>query len=136
MNDTKWKVYRCPHCGSVMLAVTKEGQGPELGCCGEKMQEIVPNTTEASVEKHVPVVHVDDGVLRAVVGSVAHPMSAEHSIEWIALETSAGCYLHRLTPGDQPQAEFALKPDEVPGRVLAYCNLHGLWAVQAGARGE
>ena len=82
------KFYRCAHCGQIVAIV--KGTGVPIMCCGEKMQEIVPGTTDAALEKHVPVYEVKDGVVTVTVGSVEHPMLDEHYMEWIALETKMG----------------------------------------------
>ena len=52
------KFYRCRHCGNVIEKVV-DSKVPVV-CCGEKMEELVANTVDASVEKHVPVVTVLD----------------------------------------------------------------------------
>ncbi len=95
-------------------------------CCGEKMEELIPNTAEAAGEKHLPVVTSEEGAVHVNVGSVNHPMLAEHSIEWICLETNHGSYRRHLAPGEEPDAVFCIG-DEKPIAAFAYCNLHGLW---------
>ena len=53
------KFYKCNKCGNVVLAAVDSGVVPF--CCGEKMEELVANTVDASTEKHVPVVEkIDD----------------------------------------------------------------------------
>ena len=119
------KFYRCNHCGQIIAVVKKTGV-PVI-CCGEQMQEIIPGTTDAAVEKHVPVYEVKGNIVTVSIGSVAHPMLEEHYIEWVALQTKAGNQRKALTPGSEPKVSFALTDgDEVVG-VYAYCNLHGLW---------
>ena len=119
------KFYKCAHCGKI-IAVVKESGVPVM-CCGQKMEEIIPGTTDAAVEKHVPVYEVNGNIVTVTVGEVEHPMLDAHYIEWIALETSSGNQRKPLKPGDAPKACFALcDGDEVKG-VYAYCNLHGLW---------
>ena len=78
----------CKHCGK-MVAVVKETGVPVI-CCGEAMSELIPGTTDAAAEKHVPVVTVDGRNVKVAVGSVAHPMLPEHYIEWISLHTKQG----------------------------------------------
>lgn len=107
-------------------AFSKRGSVPVM-CCGEKMQELVPNTTDAAVEKHVPVVQVDGQTVTVTIGSVEHPMVPEHHIEWIALHTSQGNQRKELKPGDNPQAKFMICDDDEVLAAYAYCNLHGLW---------
>ena len=78
------KFYKCNHCGNVVVKVV-DSKVPVV-CCGEKMQELVPNTVDASNEKHVPVVtRLDDCRIKVEVGSVAHPMVEEHHIVWVHL---------------------------------------------------
>jgi len=95
-------------------------------CCGQKMTNLVPGTVDASKEKHVPVVSVTDGSVKVEIGEVYHPMSAEHSITWVYLQTDKGGQRKNLSVDSDPVVEFALK-DEKPVAVYAYCNLHGLW---------
>ncbi len=119
------KFYLCEHCGNI-IAMVKD-KGVPVMCCGQKMTEIIPGTTDASVEKHVPVYEIKDNKLFVTVGGVEHPMIPEHYIEWIAVETTSGNQRKPLKPGEPPKAVFALcEGDEVLG-VYAYCNLHSLW---------
>jgi superoxide reductase len=119
------KFYRCSVCGKI-VAVVKDTRVP-LMCCGKPMEEIVPGTTDASLEKHVPVYEVKDNVVIVTVGSVEHPMLPEHYIEWVALKTKYGNQRKALRPGDEPKACFALLPGDEVEAVYAYCNLHSLW---------
>ena len=117
--------YRCKHCGQI-VAIVKETKVP-IKCCGEDMEEIIPGTTDAAVEKHVPVLSVSDGKAVVTVGSVAHPMLPEHYIEWIILETTQMEYKKKLKPGDKPVAAFILNEGDEPIAAFEYCNLHRLW---------
>ena len=119
------KFYKCNHCQNLIEMVDDRKVNPV--CCGEKMMELVPGKVDASLEKHVPVVEVKDGVVEVMVGSVAHPMTEEHFIEWIVVETEKGVYRKNLKAGDAPMARFMLLDDEKVVNVYAYCNLHGLW---------
>jgi len=119
------KFYRCNHCGQI-IAVVKDAGVPVV-CCGEKMQEIIPGSVDASLEKHVPVVAYENEKVVVSVGSVTHPMAEEHYIEWIAIQTKNGNQRKALKPGDAPKAEFALVDGDKVEAVYAYCNLHGLW---------
>ena len=118
------KFYVCERCGNVVEMVHDSGVNPV--CCGAKMTELVAGTVEASREKHIPVVKVDGNVVTVNVGSVEHPMSAEHSILWVYLETDKGGQRKELEVGKAPVVRFALD-NEKPVAVYAYCNLHGLW---------
>ncbi len=117
--------YRCKHCGQIIAIV--KGTGVPVVCCGEKMEKIVPGTTDASVEKHVPVVEVNGNTVVVTVGSVAHPMAPEHYIEWIVLQTRQGNQRKALKPGDEPKQCFALCDGDEVVAAYAYCNLHSLW---------
>ncbi|MBE6990276.1 MAG: desulfoferrodoxin [Ruminococcaceae bacterium] len=119
------KFYICEHCGNIITMVRESGV--PVMCCGQKMKEIVPGTTDAAVEKHVPVYEVKDSKVCVTVGSVTHPMLPEHYIEWIALQTRQGSQRKALRPGDEPKACFALCEGDEVEAVYAYCNLHGLW---------
>ncbi|MBR0136983.1 MAG: desulfoferrodoxin Dfx [Erysipelotrichaceae bacterium] len=119
------KFYRCVKCGQI-VAMVKKKRCPIM-CCGEPMEEIIPGTTDAAAEKHVPVYEVKDNIVEVTVGSVAHPMLEEHYIEWIALKTKFGNQRKCLNPGEEPKACFALLPGDEVEAVLAYCNLHSLW---------
>ncbi len=119
------KFYVCKHCGKI-VAVVKDTPVPVM-CCGEKMAELVPGTTDGAVEKHVPVYSVENGVVTVKVGSVAHPMVAEHYIQWVVVRTEQGVQGKELKPEEAPEAEFALLPGDKVVAVYEYCNLHGLW---------
>ena len=119
------KFYRCAHCGQIIAIVKKTGV-PVI-CCGEPMQEIIPSSTDASVEKHVPVVKVENGIVKVTVGETPHPMLEEHYIEWVSLQTKAGNQRKALRPGDAPQVCFRICENDEVEAVYAYCNLHSLW---------
>lgn len=121
------KFYICEKCGNLVGAIHESGV--PMMCCGQKMTKIQAGVVEASREKHIPVAEVMDGKVIVTVGSVAHPMVAEHSIEWVYLQTDKGGQRKCLTPGQEPTVTFALS-DETPVAVYAYCNLHGLWKAE------
>ena len=125
MKNTKF--YICPHCGNIVEMV--HNAGPKPFCCGQKMNELVPNTVEASGEKHIPAVHVVENRMDVNVGSVNHPMEEVHWIEWVQLITDQGSYRKWLNPGQAPNVSFLLN-GEKPLAVYAYCNLHGLWKTE------
>ena len=119
------KVYRCKHCGNIAIKVIDSGV--KMVCCGEPMEELVPASVDAAVEKHVPVVTREGDKVSVAVGSVAHPMTAEHYIPFVILDTTAGAQIAKLNPGDDPVAVFAVLPGAEVKKAYAYCNLHGLW---------
>ena len=119
------KFYICEHCGKI-IAVVKESGVPVM-CCGQKMKEIIPGTTEAAIEKHIPVYTVENNIVKVNVGEVAHPMLSEHYIEWVSVQTKQGNQRKQLVPGAAPEVCFAICEGDDVEAVYAYCNLHGLW---------
>ena len=122
MSETRF--YICEHCGNIVGMI--KDAGVPLMCSGQKMTKLEPGTTEASAEKHIPVVTVNGDKVKVEVGSVSHPMTEEHSIEWVYLQTDRGGQRKCLLSGSEPVVTFSLE-DEKPVAVYAYCNLHGLW---------
>ena len=106
------KFYHCRHCGNI--AVKPFDSGVPLVCCGEQMEELVANTTDAALE----------------VGSTLHPMTPEHYITFVCLQTKNGYQFVQLTPEDAPVADFAVAEGDEPVKVYEYCNIHGLWAAE------
>ncbi|MEE0741296.1 MAG: desulfoferrodoxin [Emergencia sp.] len=119
------KLYKCAHCGNIVEMV--EDKGVNVVCCGEPMQLLNPNTTDAATEKHVPVVEADGNKIKVKVGSVEHPMTEEHHIAFIILETDKGVQRKALDPVGKPEAEFVLADGEKAVAAYEYCNLHGFW---------
>lgn len=119
----KNEIYKCEKSG-LMVEVLQDAEGTPM-CCGEPMKLLCENTTDGAKEKHVPVVEKIEGGYRVTVGSVEHPMTDAHYIQWIELVTPTGVLRHNLTPQDKPVAEFKTDATEVEAR--EYCNLHGLW---------
>ena len=119
------KFYICEHCGNIIAMV--KNVGVPIKCCGQNMTEIIPGTTDAAAEKHVPVWSVEGNTVNVTVGSVDHPMIPEHYIEWISLQTKQGNQRKVLEPGQSPKACFAICDGDEVEAVYAYCNLHSLW---------
>lgn len=119
------KFYVCKHCGNIITYLNNAGV--PVVCCGEKMSELIPGTTDAAVEKHVPAVSVDGNVVTVKVGEVEHPMVDVHYIQWIVLQTNQGNLIKNLQPNQPPVATFVLADGEQAIAAYEYCNLHGLW---------
>ena len=119
------KFFICEHCGKI-IAVVKESGVPVM-CCGQKMKEIIPGTTDAALEKHVPVYTVENNIVKVKIGEVEHPMLSEHYIEWVSIQTKQGNQRKQLVPGAAPEVCFAICEGDDVEAVYAYCNLHGLW---------
>ena len=119
------KFFVCERCGN-FVGMIKESGAPMV-CCGEKMKELVPGTSDGAAEKHVPVVKIEGKKVIVTVGEVEHPMVDAHYIEWIAIETAKGAQRKVLKPGEKPELEFILTDDDSFVAAYVYCNLHGLW---------
>ena len=122
------KFYICETCGN-MIAMVKSNGAPIM-CCGKKMTELVANTKDAAVEKHIPDWKLEGNKVVVKVGSVEHPMLEEHYIEWVSLQTKAGNQRKALKPGDKPEVCFSICDNDEVEAVYAYCNLHGLWKAE------
>ena len=123
----KQRFFICQHCGN-MIGLIKD-EGIPLVCCGDEMTELIPNTAEASVEKHLPDVNVSGDSISVQVGSVQHPMEDAHHISFVYVETEQGGQRKYLKTGTAPKLSFSFVDDK-PIAVYAYCNLHGLWKTE------
>lgn len=124
------KHYVCKGCGNLVAMVNDTGR--RIGCCGKNMDELTPNSVDASREKHTPEVKVHDGKVTVTVGSADnnHPMLPEHAIAWVCLITTGGSQRKLLTPDGKAEATFLIDKDEKVVKAFAYCNLHGLWVCE------
>ncbi len=119
------KFYICERCKNIITYLNQSAV--PVMCCGQKMEELVPGTTDAAQEKHVPVIAKDGNVVTVSVGSVAHPMMEAHYIQWIVLQTKQGVQRKMLTPDSEPKAVFSICDGDEVEAAYAYCNLHSLW---------
>ena len=119
---------KCNVCGQIIEVV--QNTGVPTVCCGEVMEEIYPKTEEGPTgEKHIPVFKIKDNKVTVQVGSMLHPSTTEHYIEWITLVTNKGSQTKMLKPGDSPVVTFYIAPDERVKEIYEYCNIHSLWKV-------
>ena len=118
------KIYKCSICGKIIEIIADTGV--DTICCGQSMAKLVPNTVEASNEKHLPVAEIDGNTVRVKVGSVDHPMIAEHYIQWIWVVSDNKVYRASLAPNQKPEAVFSVL-ESGSLDIYEYCNLHGLW---------
>jgi len=117
------QIYKCEICGNI-VEVVHTGKG-QLVCCGQPMKLLQENTTDASTEKHVPVIEKSGSKVTVKVGSVTHPMEEKHYIEFIELLADGKIFRKFLNPGEKPEATFEIQADNITAR--EYCNIHGLW---------
>lgn len=122
------RFYKCRHCGNVIHKLV-DSKIPVV-CCGTEMEELTPNTEEASFEKHLPhITRLDDGILKVRVGSDPHPMLLEHHIKFIYVECKNGGMFEKLRGRLKAEATFDICSCE-PVAVYEYCNIHGLWKTE------
>ena len=119
------RFFICEVCGNIIAMV--KPSGVPVMCCGRKMTQIIPGTTDAAQEKHVPVWSQEGNLVKVKVGAAPHPMVAAHYIEWVSLQTKAGNQRKALHPEQAPEVTFALTDCDEVEAVYAYCNLHSLW---------
>ena len=110
---------------SIIMLIT--GGGQDISAGGKPMNFLTANTTDAAQEKHVPQVTVDGKKISVKVGSVEHPMTDAHLIQWIYLQTKRGGQYVHLKASDKPEAEFIVADGDEPIAAYEFCNLHGLW---------
>lgn len=123
----KNELYKCEVCGNI-VSVMHVGAGA-LSCCGQEMKLLEAGVEDGAEEKHVPFVSRNDKGIHVQIGEVSHPMDEAHYIEWITLVANNKTKTVHLMPGDAPEAQFTTTAQKVT--VYAYCNLHGLWKVEA-----
>ena len=114
--------YRCPICGNIVELI--DGNMDRIICCGKSMIKMIANTTDAVVEKHVPVYERVDNEIVVKVGEIEHPMEEEHYIMWIAQVSKDKVVRVKLHPESKIEVRFPYISDSV---LYAYCNKHGLW---------
>ena len=122
---TEMKFFVCEHCGNIIGVI--HDAGVPMMCCGQKMKQLESGVIEARREKHLPVVSVDGNTVTVSVGSVEHPMTEEHYIEWVCIETEHGIQYAHLNPDDKPKAKFSICDGDEVRAVYAFCNQHDLW---------
>lgn len=121
------KFFKCEICGN-FVGMLYNGKVP-MTCCGQEMKEVIANSIEASKEKHIPKVEKRERLLHVEVGSIIHPSTVEHHIEFIYLQTNNGGQRKCIDIGSEPKAMF-MTLESKPLEVFAYCNLHGLWKAE------
>lgn len=117
--------YSCDNCRVIIEEINGNKGG--FSCCGTPMEIMTANTSDGAQEKHLPVVKLNGSTVTVEVGSVFHPMSDEHSIEWVYLQTEKGGQRMNLCPDHEPTAVFHVTEGDRPIAAYVYCNLHGFW---------
>lgn len=122
-------VYKCDTCGNIITKIIDSKVVPS--CCGSPMTKLTPESTDGALERHVPVYKRDKNMIFVSIGEEPHPMTDQHHIEFVILETTKGFHLHYLYKGNRvsynPNTSFCLSAGEEPLAILGYCNIHGLY---------
>ena len=119
----KKEIYKCEICGNI-IEILHEG-ATNLVCCGQPMMFMAEKIKDVGNEKHVPIIEKEKEGVKIKVGSIPHPMTKEHHIEWIEISDKEEESKKFLKPGESPEAKFLTKNKKVKSR--EYCNIHGLW---------
>ena len=131
----KLNLYRCNICGNIVEVVI-DGAG-SLICCGEDMELLKSKSSDGAYEKHVPIVEHIGSSHVVKVGSVPHPMTEDHYIQFIEAMSKDGRYVKRkyLHPNEEPEMVIkCLEKDDFKTR--EYCNIHGLYKGEDENDGE
>lgn len=126
--DSKVRFLIDDTCGKIVEELNQFEK--QISCCGQPMKELKANTSDGATEKHVPLVEKDGRNVTVKVGSIYHPMTEEHSIAWVYLQTKKGGQRKNLCPAEEPIARFVVTEDDEPIAAYAYCNLHGFWKTE------
>lgn len=120
----KLDIYKCSICGNI-IEIMSPGKG-ELICCNKPMDLIEPKTAKSEgKEKHVPFIERETDGYTVRIGSVEHPMTNEHFIQWLDIFTTENMFRKCFNPGDKPALK--IKTDDEIVLAKAYCNVHELW---------
>jgi len=125
MKNNIFDIYKCEICGNIVEIIHPGDES--LVCCGDDMKKISPSSGPEGQEKHIPVIHRQGDEVTVAVGTIPHPMTEEHHIEWIELilgDKAEKVFLH---PGMEPKATFCVDKNEEKLFARTYCNIHGLW---------
>lgn len=119
---------KCPVCGALKSAFAEK-------------DVIKTSADEGPKEKHVPVIKVVKKCglvgggctdVHVRIGSVLHPMVAEHYIIFIDFYADKK-FVSRvhLTPDCSPAASAHIKANSGKLTVIEFCNIHGYWVNEA-----
>ena len=116
------KLKKCQKCGALIKVIKDcNCSDHDIMCCGETMEIIKANSTEANALKHIPAYKINNGQLEI---SVDHVMDDDHYIEWLLYKTKDKNIELLLKPHDEIKMTV---PYEKGAHIYSYCNKHGLW---------
>ena len=120
--------YKCKECENIVFSKVQK----DLMCCGNKMEEILPNQVlEGEEQEDIHYLKVRKiGALYTLSCEADHPMLAVHHLEFAILETTKSFYCRFLGLEDFPSIDFLIGPDEEYQSAYVYCNSFGLIEAQ------
>lgn len=113
-NMKKLKFYVCPICGNLVTSMIET----QVTCCGRKLKPITPVKATEEEKLSVQIIENDYFI------SSEHEMARNHYITFVVLMTSDTVMLKKLYPEWDLQLRI---PVFAHGRLLWYCNQHGLF---------
>lgn len=118
----KLTIKKCSKCNALFEVLEDcKCETCEITCCGLPMKDLIPNTEEASHEKHIPVFTIEKDNINITVN---HVMEEDHFIKWIKVITEN----EEITKNFKPNETINLTvPYQKEMTIYAYCNKHGLW---------
>ena len=118
-NMKRLKFYVCPICGNV---ITSSGEAV-ISCCGITLPPLEPENMDSAHDIHTEQVEDECYI------TLAHEMSKEHYISFIAGIKEDGCEMKKLYPEGPAEARFKRSGLRW---LYYYCNQHGLFRVGVG----
>lgn len=109
------KFYVCQECGNMITSTGKL----ELTCCGKVLEELTVNLED---QEHALKTEEMDGGLYL---SIAHEMSKEHYISFIAYTTSDKLVINKLYPEQNAELQIYRMGH---GMIYYYCTRDGLFS--------
>ena len=113
-NVKKMLFYVCPYCGNLVTSMVETS----TTCCGRKLKPLVP--VRANEKEKLNVERIENMFFI----SSEHEMTKKHYITFVALVTSDTIVLKKQYPEWDLQTRI---PIFAHGRLLWYCNQHGLF---------
>ncbi len=114
-NMKRVRFYVCPECGNIITSTGKL----ESTCCGKVLEDLPVNKEE---QEHTLMIEEMDG---GYYLSIAHEMSKEHYISFLAYTTSEKLVINKLYP-EQDAGLIIYKMGH--GIIYYYCTRHGLFS--------
>ena len=116
-NMLRCKFYVCPVCGNILHSTGNS----LISCCGITLPPL--EAEEADAPHEICIENVEDEHYI----TVAHPMTKQHYISFIAYVTSDRIQMVKLYPEGDAQTRMQLRGF---GILYWYCNQHGLFKIK------